>query len=158
MENADCSYRNEDEHIGRYINHLSKTLRYTTNAMMMKQGEIITGEQCRIISYIAHRPAHGECVYQRDLEDDFGVKRSSVASILGNLEKSGYIARSVCEEDARIKRITLTEKGLRTSKQMYDNICRLEQYLSNGMTPHEREEFIRLMKLAIENLEKFKEE
>ena len=131
MENADCSYRNEDEHIGRYINHLSKTFRYTTNAMMMKQ---------------------------RDLEDDFGVKRSSVASILGNLEKSGYIARSVCEEDARIKRITLTEKGLRTSKQMYDNICRLEQYLSNGMTPHEREEFIRLMKLAIENLEKFKEE
>lgn len=110
MENADCGYRNEDEHIGRYINHLSKTLRYTTNAMMMKQGEIITGEQCRIISYIAHRTAHGECVYQRDLEDDFGVKRSSVASILGNLEKSGYIARSVCEEDARIKRITLTER------------------------------------------------
>lgn len=158
MENADCGCRNEDEHIGRYINHLSKTLRYTTNSMMLRHGVDITGEQCRVIAYISHRNAHGEHVYQRDLEDEFGVKRSSVASILGNLEKSGYIARSVCEEDARIKRITLTEKGLRTSKQMYDNICRLEQYLSNGMTPYEREEFIRLMKLAIENLEKFKEE
>lgn len=153
MEEKDDRQRNEENHIGRYVNHLSKTIRYAMNSFINKQGEDITMEQCRIISYISRRNARGEAVYQKDIENDFGVKRSSVASILANMEKNGYIVRNVGERDARVKLVSLTEKGMSREKQMYENICTLEAIIARGMTEAEQVEFIRLIKLAVNNVE-----
>ena len=152
----DCGFedRNEEQHIGRYINHLSKNIRYAANSAAELTAEGITGEQCRLMSYIRRRTSKGECVYQKDIECVFGVKRSSVASILGNMEKSGFIKRSIDDSDGRLKRVVLTEKGVMLEKKLYENIIRIEQTLSNGMTEEEASEFIRLTKLAISNIEK----
>lgn len=153
MEEKDDRQKCAENHIGRYVHHLSKTIRYAMNAFINKQVEDITMEQGRILSYISRRNAKGESVFQKDIEGYFGVKRSSVASILANMEKNGYIVRSVGERDARVKLVSLTQKGLSREKQMYENICVLEMIIVQGMTEDEQEEFIRLIKLAINNVE-----
>lgn len=142
-----------EKHIGKYINRLSKDIRYSINGYISEKGYNITGEQCRILGYIRYWNEKGSCVYQRDIENDFGIKRSSVASILANMEKGGYIVREVDSTDARLKKVMLTENGQNFHKEMGLTIAMVEDILSRGMNESERNELIRLSSLAIDNLE-----
>ena len=56
--------------------------------------------------YHAQRP-----VYQKDIESNFGIARSTVTNILQLMEKKGYLTRTTDEHDARLKRLELTELG-----------------------------------------------
>lgn len=56
-------------------------------------------------------------IFQRDLEKELDVRRSTISNVLGILEKKGYLRReSVCE-DARLKKLVLTSEGI----QVYQN-------------------------------------
>ena len=50
-------------------------------------------------------------VFQRDIEAAFGIRRSSASNVLGLMEKNGLIERCAVDEDARLKRIVVTDKG-----------------------------------------------
>ena len=153
MSEEECRKRDETEHIGRYIGHLSKIIRCAANANLAKNGVDITGAQLRLLGYIRCCNEHGKCVYQRDIESEFQIKRSSVASILANLERGGYIVRTVDDSDARTKKVMLTEKGISTDRAMMENLSKLENTISADMTEEEREMFISLIKRAIKNVE-----
>ena len=49
-------------------------------------------------------------VFQRDIEREFSITRSTVTNILQLMERKGYIARRSVEQDARLKQLVLTEK------------------------------------------------
>lgn len=155
MAEEECECRDicGGDHLGRYINHLSKLIRYTGNAYLAKKGFSVTGTQVRVLGFIRFGSEGGKCVYQRDIESEFKIKRSSVASILANLEKDGYIERIVDDCDARTKKVMLTEKGRQINKAMTENIQRMEDAVSADMTPQERQMFISLIKRAINNVE-----
>lgn len=140
------------DHIGREINTLSRKIRYACNRLLTESGVSITGEQCRLLGYIRYRSDKGECVYQRDIEREFGVKRSSVASILANLEKNGCIERTAEATDARQRIVRLTEKGISIDDDMRSNISRIEKTISCDMTEEERRLFISLIRRAEQNI------
>ena len=50
-----------------------------------------------------------EPVYQRDIEREFSITRSTVTNILQLMERKGYIERQSVPRDARLKRLVLTE-------------------------------------------------
>ena len=52
-------------------------------------------------------------IFQKDLEKEFDLKRSSVSLLLNNMEKSDLIQRVPVAEDARLKKIILTEKAIK---------------------------------------------
>ena len=52
-----------------------------------------------------------EAVYQRDIEREFSITRSTVTNILQLMERKGYIERQSVPQDARLKRLILTEEG-----------------------------------------------
>ena len=56
-------------------------------------------------------------VYQKDIESFFKLRRSTVSSQLDTLEKKGLIQRVPVSHDARLKKLVLTEEGLRISGQ-----------------------------------------
>lgn len=147
--------REEAEHFGRCINRLSHAIRYTLNTKLTEDGVYLTGEQCRLLGYINRRTEAGESVYQRDIEREFGVKRSTVASILANLEKSGYISRKGDESDGRVKMVVLTEKGTSIDKVVKENIEVMEREIARGMTEEEKKIFLSLLKMATENVRSF---
>ena len=153
MEKAYAENDPAPPHIGKYVNKLSKDIRYACNSYLVSRGASITGEQCRLLGYISCRNERGECVYQRDIERDFQIKRSSVASILGHLEEGGYIIREIDKNDARIKKVIMTESGAELNNALYENILKVEEIISKGMTETEKDEFLRLLKKAIENIE-----
>ncbi|MCM1577977.1 MAG: MarR family transcriptional regulator [Ruminococcus sp.] len=152
MECRECK-KGEEEHLGRHVNYLSRLIKTACNSELAKCGADITGEQCRLMGYIAFRTDRGEEVFQRDIEREFGIRRSSAASILAHLERGGYIERMGDSSDGRIKRVILTEKGRELDERMKNVIDGVEECIAMGMTEEERAEFLRLVKKAAGNFE-----
>ncbi|WP_455526410.1 MarR family winged helix-turn-helix transcriptional regulator [Huintestinicola sp.] len=153
MTGSEGANPDREEHIGKYINRLSKDIRYAINGYLLEKGYTMTGEQCRILGYIRYCNDHGDCVYQKDIENSFGIKRSSVASILANMEKGGYIVREVDGADARVKKVILTEQGQKLQREMGLTIQMIEGIITQNMSDKDISELIRLTSLAISNIE-----
>lgn len=73
-----------------------------------------------------------EDIYQRDIEAEFSIARSTATGILKLMEKRGYIRRVSVERDARLKKLELTEVGIRMQEGTIRNINRLESITSSG--------------------------
>lgn len=65
-------------------------------------GEDLTMMQCWIIRFLYEHEE--EEVYQRDIEAEFSIARSTATGILKLMEKKGYIRRVSVERDARLKK------------------------------------------------------
>ena len=75
-----------------------------------KLQEPISGHNMIVIEYLIK---HEEPVYQRDLENHFFVRRSTVSKVLRLMEEKGMIERLSVHDDARLKQIVLTDYGRR---------------------------------------------
>ena len=51
-----------------------------------------------------------EEIFQRDIEAEFYIARSTVTCLVKQMEQKGYIARVAVERDCRLKRLCLLEK------------------------------------------------
>ena len=74
-------------------------------------GEELTMMQSWIIRFLYEHSE--EDIYQRDIEAEFSIARSTATGILKLMEKRGYIRRVSVERDARLKQLELTEVGIR---------------------------------------------
>ena len=103
----------------------------------------ITTKQAKVLSYLKRN--QGEEILQKNIEEFFFLRSSTVTSVMQNLEKAGYIERYTNTADKRMKRILITEKG----NEVYENCNRvkdqLEQYVLEGWSMEEKEEFKRLL-------------
>lgn len=129
-------------HLGKKVIVLSNMLQRRINQEASKFG--ITGIQARIIGFVYHRSDKKD-IFQRDIEEEFNIRRSSVTSVLQLMEKNGYIKRVSVSDDARLKKILLTEKGAEIQKNVYDFILKLEKSLKDELSDDEFETIINLI-------------
>lgn len=95
----------------------------------------ITATNGWIIGYLAAN--QDKNIYQKDLEATFSITRSTASKVLILMEKKGLIERHSVPHDARLKRLTLTEKTREISKQMSVNVKKFEDDLTKGIEPDE---------------------
>lgn len=86
-----------------------------------------------------------EEVFQRDIEREFSITRSTVTNILQLMERKGYIERQSVPQDARLKQITLTEEGTRVHEKMMLALHQTDEFVSGLLTEEENEELLRLL-------------
>lgn len=110
--------------------------------------EEVTGVQARILGYVYGNSKKGN-VYQRDIEKDFHVRRSSVAETLRLMENKGFIVRECVSHDARLKRIVLTPKAMAIQEQVAKIIEEVENSIVAGLSRGE-------MMVFLETLDKIK--
>ena len=140
----------EEFRFGREVQNVANRFRRFGDENLRKEG--ITISQLRVIAYVSrHREG---AVYQKDLEEHLCVRRSSVTSLLQNMEKSGILIRGGSEKDARIKTLVLTEKGKRLDEKLIYYIKTLEEKLMEGFSSEEKEILQGFLFRMIENLEK----
>ena len=95
--------------IGLHINKLSRLISRKVDAAVLSAiDDNITVSQAYVIDFIIDN--NDRDVFQKDLEMEFDLKRSSVSLMLNNMEKHDLIKRVPVAEDARLKKIILTEK------------------------------------------------
>ena len=100
--------------IGRMINRVSsKIKRDFKNLPSFKKLDNISSTNSFIIIYIYE---HGGCVYQKEIEDRFGITRSTVSKVLSLMEQKNLIIRESEEIDQRKKKIILTNEAKELAK------------------------------------------
>lgn len=138
----------QPEHIGLYINIVSHQIRRVTDGFSARYG--LTGIQSRILSFIASMPEQD--IFQKDIEKRFGIRRSSVTSVISNLEQNGFLKRQPVPGDARLKKLVLTESGMAIHQEISDAIREFEFSLNNYFSPRQLKELLDMLRVLIVNL------
>ena len=96
-----------------------------------------------IIEYLyRHRD---EPVFQRDIEREFSITRSTVTTILQLMERKGYIRRLSVPQDARLKQLVLTEEGVLFHEKTMLSFHQTDDYVAGLLTEEENAELLRLL-------------
>lgn len=92
-------------------------------------------------------------IYQKDLENEFSISRSTVTNILNLMEKKGYIQRASVENDARLKKLILTDTGKRTVSILKSTIDENEARINGLLSDEEQKTFLTLINKLRSGLE-----
>lgn len=135
----------------RSLNNLIR--RYFEFSSHKKEIETVTGNNGWIIGYLSKNA--DKDIYQRDIEDHFTITRSTASKVLSLMEQKDLIRRQAVAQDARLRKIVLTEKARKIEGLMKEDAERMEQTLVKGFTDGELEvlySYIQRMKENISNI------
>lgn len=90
----------------------------------------LTPIQGRIIAMLCHRTG---AVFQRDIEAELHIRRSTATGILQLMEKNGLLVREPVAYDARLKRLVATERAKQLLAEVDAAIRGFEQQLRQGL-------------------------
>ena len=138
-------------HIGFELRQVANIIRREIdNAVSKRNIEKLTGMQGRVIGYLCH---NGEKeIFQRDIEAEFSIRRSTATTMLQTMEKHGLITRAPVEYYARLKRILPTDIAVTRHKIFEEEINRVENLVLNGITKKEAETLLSILNKIKNNL------
>ena len=138
-------------HIGFELRQVANIIRREIdNAVSKRNIEKLTGMQGRVIGYLCH---NGEKeIFQRDIEAEFSIRRSTATTMLQTMENHGLIKRAPVEYDARLKRILPTDIAVTRHKIFEEEINRVENQVLNGITKKEAETLLSILNKIKNNL------
>ena len=110
----------------------------------------ITPAQTHTLLYL-HR--HNGQASQCEVIGHLKVKPSTANGILDRMEEKGLLERSVSEQDARRRMITLTEKGAKLQKELHSAFEETEELMMKGLSQEERELLFSFLDRINRNLE-----
>ena len=140
-----------ENHVGYQLKALDHMFRRHMQAMMRQNGfEDMSLMNGWIIEYLAYN--EGKDTFQKDIEKNFKVGKSSIAGTLKMMEEKGYILRQAVEGDARLKRVCLTDKGKTYVHKMELGREYMEKKVCEGLTEEEMSLFFKITRKMQDNL------
>ena len=136
-------------HIGRKVNILSHKITRRIDRVASNYG--VTAGQAKIIGFIYFK-SDGVDVFQKDIEEEFDIRRSSVTSVLNLMEKNNLIKRVTVEEDGRLKKIVLTDKAIEIHKSINSEIEKVENIFAEVLSPEELNDFSEIIERLIKKI------
>lgn len=112
----------------------------------------MTGTHGWVIGYFYHN-RHRD-MFQKDFEQEFNIRRSTASNILSLIEKNGLIIRESVPYDARLKKITLTQKAIDIQHIIENTFDKLEENMKKGISDEELEIFFKVIDKINENIER----
>ena len=147
----ECEAGRGEDHVGYQLKALDHLFRRKMQAMMRQNGfEDMSMMNGWIIEYLARN--EGKDIFQKDIEKNFKVGKSSIAGTLKTMEEKGYIIRQAVAGDARLKRVCLTDKGRTYTHKMEQGREEMEQKVCKGLTKGELDLFFQIIKKMQDNL------
>ena len=131
MQDIDEKIRNM--HTGRLVRMLNHQLKRNQKPEEAVEDDELTPMQRHILNYILLEALHRD-IYQKNLEEEFQVRKSTVSGILKLIEKNGFIYRESVKEDARLKRILPTKKAEALRPSILEHIHETEIRMTEGVS------------------------
>lgn len=149
-----CGFAGEkwtERHIGYEVRTLDNMIGRLVSAYQAKVDEKagITRMQGWIIGYLYRHSE--EDIFQKDVEAEFQIARSTASGILQVMEKKKLITRESIPRDARLKRLVLTEKGMEFQMEIMENFNRVQRTLSNEIPPEKLKCFLEVVDMIKTN-------
>ena len=141
----------ENRKIGFELHKTSRLIkRYMDSDAAKSYVDNLTGTHGWAIGYLYHN--RDRDIFQKDFEQEFNIRRSTASNILSLMEKNGLINRESVDYDARLKKITLTEKAIEIQTVVDAAFGRMEDMLAQGISDSELEIFFSVLEKICENL------
>ena len=139
------------EHIGKLIHELDNIL-YRNMLAIGKRYDYdqLTVRNGWILHYLSMND--GKEVFQKDIENEFGITRSTVTGIIKLMEQKGFITRISVPKDARLKQLVLTDMGRKYEEQMGSQMRQNNLQLQKNITEEEMETFLRVIDKIKQNV------
>lgn len=119
-----------------------------------KKIENMTGTNAWLIAHIAEKTEQGAEVYQKDIEEEFAVTRSTVSKVVKLMEQKNMVSRESVPDDARLKRLVLTKQAQEIAEELKEDASNMEAQLVEGFTREEQERLSGYLARILNNLEK----
>lgn len=136
----------------RSLSHM--IFRTIENCFNKKKIESMSGNNGCIIGYLSDN--RDKDVFQRDLEKEFGITRSTASKVINLMEQKGLVERKSVAHDARLKKLVLTEKSEAIAHLMSDDTARLESVLTEGFSEEELDTLFGYIDRMKDNLRNYK--
>ncbi len=107
-----------------------------------------------IIGFLQDREDQGKDTFQKDIEIEFSINRSTTSEMLKLMCKKGMIERIPVSHDARLKKIVLTNQSREFNHQMDNQMKMMHERLVEGLSQEEIDTFIVLIDKLINNIKK----
>lgn len=142
----------EKREIGFELKAVNNLIRRNLDQRFTEAGlEELSGMQGPMIGFIDYK-SRTQDVYQKDIEKEFNIRRSTATVMLQNMENKGLLVREGVDHDGRLKRIVLTEKAKTFHARVHVEIDAFHQELEAGLTGEEKEQFFNILDKIKENL------
>ena len=136
--------------IGHEIRVIQRMIHHKIEAFRAENGDALTFVQTRTLSFLMRHP--DQDIFQKDLEKELNIRRSTATEILNVLERDGYIERqSVCG-DKRLKKLVPTQKAIDLGTRAMSHIQLMESLLAKDISPEDLEAFYRVTDQIKKNL------
>ena len=137
--------------VGKTIKVLSNYLnRRLLQIPAFRNQEEITPVQGMLLGFIIEEE-EGD-VFQKDIEEMFSLRRSTVSGVLSAMEGSRLIVRERVEYDARLRKICATEKGRKVHSLIKSELGAIEYQITAGISDEEITAFLHTAEKIKRNL------
>ena len=144
----------EDRKIGPEIHCTDLKLSRNLSAHVRKSGvDEVTMMHGWIIRYLYEN--REQDIFQKDIEQRFAVGRSTVTNLIQLMEKKGFVKRESVKQDARLKKVILTEKGIASQESFEDIVEHIEEELSEEISEEELHIFYKVLDRINQNVKKY---
>ncbi|MCI8831634.1 MAG: winged helix-turn-helix transcriptional regulator [Lachnospiraceae bacterium] len=131
----------------RYVSKLSNQLRRKLD--MLSSRKEFSGSQGRTLHFLL---AQTQDVFQKDIEEEYGIRPSTATELLKQMEKNGLVVREPVAYDNRLKKIVLTDKALIYRQQVIEDLTELEKKLVKDISEADLEIFFQVIEKMMDNL------
>lgn len=131
----------------RYISKLSNKLRRKIDAFSSRKN--FSGSQGRVLHFLLAQTGD---VFQKDIEEEYGLRPPTATELLKKMEQNGLIHREATAGDARLKRIVVSEKAMQYKDIVITDITNLENELTRDIPENEMEIFFKVIEKMLENI------
>ena len=103
-----------------------------------------------VVMYLA---ANGDReIFQKDIEREFSITRSTVSAVIKLMEQKGYLARVSEMRDARLKKLVLTDRGRAFAEKMHVRDLEKNDHILENITDEEIRTFLRVINTIKQNV------
>lgn len=110
--------------------------RFFQNSPNKRAVDSVTGTNGWIIGYLADN--EDSDIFQKDIEREFDITRSTASKVIDLMEQKGLVERQTVPQDARLRKLVLTDKSRQLVNLIYIDKSNLEQTLTKGFSEKEK--------------------
>lgn len=139
--------------IGFQLHSLSNLMRRRMehSEVFSHMDDNVTRNNGWILNYLAHHSDRD--IYQKDIENDFCIRPSTVSKVIRLMESKGLLCRETVPGDARLKKLVLTPEGKKLQAAIEREQQETERLLRRGVTEEELRVFHQVMEKFKNNIQ-----
>ena len=109
-----------------------------------------SGAQARVLHYLLNHP--DQETFQKDLEEEFGLRPSTATALLQGMEQKGLIHREISRQDGRYKKLLPTPQAETYRGALFADLDELAARLRRSIFSEDLAVWQKVTEQMIENL------